>query len=235
MERELAEARAFQQSLLPPPQDRLAGISIFARYLPCSELAGDFYDYIASGPDAVTLLLADVSGHGASAAMLTGIVKSAFHSASRDDYEPSSVVERVSNGLKAFANHHFITLICVRVRKGTLEFVNAGHPPGVLRKVDGSTVLLKPTGPLISPAFSNFSWQQSAIPTQDKDRIVLFTDGIIETGSESEMYGIERLIEHVTKDPASGDVLLDEILHSARQFAAGRPMHDDLTLVAADL
>jgi len=49
------------------------------------------------------------------------------------------------------------------------------------------------------------------------------------------MYGLERLIEHVTKDPASGGVLLDQILHSAGHFAAGRPMHDDLTLVAADL
>ena len=64
--------------------------------------------------------------------------------------------------------------------------------------------------------------EKHTIPTDDKDRIVLFTDGIVEAGSESEMYGLERLIEHVTKDPASGGVLLDQILHSARHFAAGR-------------
>jgi phosphoserine phosphatase RsbU/P len=235
MEKELAEARAFQQSLLPAAQDKLAGISICARYIPCSELAGDFYDYAASGPDVVTMLVADVSGHGASAAMLTGIVKSAFHSASHDGYEPASVVERVSNGIRAFDNRHFITLICVRVRKGALEFVNAGHPPGILRKLDASTVLLKSTGPLITPAFSSFSWEQHTIPVQSKDRLVLFTDGIIEAETESGMYGIERLIAHVARDTVSGDMLLDQILHSAREFAAGRPIHDDLTLVAADL
>jgi sigma-B regulation protein RsbU (phosphoserine phosphatase) len=235
MEKELGEARAFQQSLLPAPQEKIGGISVCARYIPCSELAGDFYDYAASGPDTVTLLVADVSGHGASAAMLTGIVKSAFHSASPSGYEPVSVVEGVSNGIRAFDNRHFVTLICVRVRKGTLEFVNAGHPPGILRRLDTSTVLLKSTGPLVSPAFSTSSWEQHTIPTQDKDRIVLFTDGIIETESESEMYGLERLIGHVTKDTVSGNALLDQILHSARQFAAGRPIHDDLTLVAADL
>jgi len=235
MEKELAEARAFQQSLLPAPQDKIGGISVCARYIPCSELAGDFYDYAACGPDGVTLLVADVSGHGASAAMLTGVVKSAFHSASRDGYAPSSVVERVWNGLRAFDNRHFITLICVRVRKGMLEFVNAGHPPGILHRLDTSAVLLEATGPLITPAFSGFSWEQHTIPIQNKDRIVLFTDGIIEAESESGMYGLERLIGHVTKGAASGDMLLDQILNSARQFAAGRPMHDDLTLVAADL
>src|SRR5262245_61394453 len=134
MEKELAEARAFQQSLLPPPQDKVGGISVAARYVPCSELAGDFYDYIASDNDAVTLLVADVSGHGASAAMLTGIVKSAFHSASRSGYEPASVVQLVSSGIRAFDHRHFITLICVRVQRGMLEFVNAGHPPGILRR-----------------------------------------------------------------------------------------------------
>src|SRR5262249_14836507 len=86
IQKELAEARAFQQSLLPPERCQLGRVSVFAQYVPCSELAGDFYDYVAAGPDAV-LLVADVSGHGASAAMLTGIVKSGFHSAGADNYE----------------------------------------------------------------------------------------------------------------------------------------------------
>jgi sigma-B regulation protein RsbU (phosphoserine phosphatase) len=144
-------------------------------------------------------------------------------------------VQLVSNGIRAFDHRHFITLICVRVRKGLLEFVNAGHPPGILRRLNTSAVLLPATGPLISPAFSGFSWEQHTVPIQKKDRIVLFTDGVIETESESGMYGLERLIGHVIQDAVPGDVLLDDILESARHFAAGRPIHDDLTLVAADL
>src|SRR5215472_16380699 len=87
MEKELGDARAFQQSLLPPEFGKVGGISIFASYLPCSELAGDFYDYIALPPDGAVILIADVSGLGASAALLTGIVKSALHSASSKVYE----------------------------------------------------------------------------------------------------------------------------------------------------
>ncbi len=235
MEKELAEARAFQQSLLPAPEHKAGGVSVFARYVPCSELAGDFYDYIAAAPDAVTLLVADVSGHGASAAMLTGVVKSAFHSAGRDGYAPSSVVQLVSNGIRAFDHRHFITLICIRVRRGLLEFVNAGHPPGILQRLGSSRILLHNTGPLISPAFSGFFWEQHTLPIQKKDRIVLFTDGVIETESESGMYGLERLISQVARDAVPGNVLLDNIVESVRLFAAGRPIHDDLTLVAADL
>ena len=85
------------------------------------------------------MLVADVSGHGVSAAMLTGVVKSAFHSASAEGYEPRCVVERIANGIRPFGNQHFITLICARVRDGSLDFVNAGHPPGILSnaKTDG--------------------------------------------------------------------------------------------------
>src|SRR3954453_7851656 len=68
VEKELEEARQFQLSLLPPPHLKLPGLSIAARYLACNELAGDFYDYVAAGADAVALLIADVVGHGTSAA-----------------------------------------------------------------------------------------------------------------------------------------------------------------------
>jgi sigma-B regulation protein RsbU (phosphoserine phosphatase) len=235
IERELAEARAFQHALLPPQQAQLGGITVFARYLPCSELAGDFYDYAPVGPDQVTLLVADVSGHGASAAMLTGIVKSAFHSSSSEGYEPVRVVERVSNGIRAFGDRHFISLICVRIGKGTVEFVNAGHPPGILVQYESSTALLEATGPIISPALSKSSWQSHTISVQSKARLLLFSDGIIEAESDAGDYGLERLVRQVTGNTGRGDDLLDDILKSIRQFAAGRRIQDDLTLVAADV
>src|SRR5712691_1003093 len=79
LEAELEEARAFQKSLLPAEEARVEGIAVCARYVPCSELGGDFFDYAAAGKGRATVLVADVSGHGAAAAMLTGIVKAAFH------------------------------------------------------------------------------------------------------------------------------------------------------------
>ena len=110
-------------------EQRLTLVDLQTATIPCSELAGDFFDYVALPPDGAVILVADVSGHGASAAMLTGIVKSAFHSASSDLYEPASVAKRVASTIRAFAPHHFITLICVRVRnesRRSREQVNMG-------------------------------------------------------------------------------------------------------------
>jgi sigma-B regulation protein RsbU (phosphoserine phosphatase) len=167
--------------------------------------------------------------------MLTGTVKSAFHSASSEVYEPAAVVERVASGIRAFGDHHFITLICARVRNGSLDFINAGHPPGILSTLDGAAALLEATGPIISPVLA-VPWEQRTIPVKHgSDRIVLFTDGIIEAESESGEYGLDRLIEEVSKRPLEGNVLADQILQSVRQFTVGRPIRDDLTLVVADL
>jgi phosphoserine phosphatase RsbU/P len=234
MEKELAEARAFQQSLLPPEQGKVGGISIFAQYIPCSELAGDFYDYVAAGPDAV-VLVADVSGHGASAAMLTGIVKSAFHSASAENYEPASVVDRVASGLRTFSPHQFVTLVCARLRTGFLDYVNAGHPPGILSSTESCSAALQSTGPMVSPAFRNFVWEQHTIPIKKKHRLVLFTDGIVDTESDAGVYGIERLLEQASNHSVEGHLLSKQIMQNVRQFAAGRPIHDDQTLVVADI
>jgi phosphoserine phosphatase RsbU/P len=195
MEKEFADARAFQRSMLAPGFANLGAISVFAHYLPCSELAGDFYDYVALPPDGAVIVVADVSGHGVSAAMLTGVVKSAFHSASSELYEPVCVAERIANGIRSFGYQHFITLICARVRGGSLDFVNAGHPPGILSNMKTAAALMGATGPIISPALK-CSWEQKAIQVKrGSDRIVLFTDAIIEAESELGAYGLDRHIE----------------------------------------
>ncbi|MBV9497806.1 MAG: serine/threonine-protein phosphatase, partial [Acidobacteriaceae bacterium] len=152
-----------------------------------------------------------------------------------DFYEPVCVAERIANGVRSFGHQHFITLICSRVRNGCLDFVNAGHPPGILSNVKTGAALLGATGPIISPALK-CSWEQPAIQVKrGSDRMVLFTDAIIEAESESGAYGLDRLIEEVSKHPIEGAVLTEHILESVRNFAVGRPINDDLTLVVADL
>jgi phosphoserine phosphatase RsbU/P len=141
----------------------------------------------------------------------------------------------VANGIRAFGYHHFITLICTRVRNGSLEFVNAGHPPGILLNSTTGSALLESTGSIISPAL-NFSWEQRTIPVKRGcDRIVLFTDAIIEAEAESGEYGVDRLVEEVQKGPIDSKALAEQILESIRQFMVGRLINDDLTLVIADL
>ena len=117
LETEMAEARAFQQSLLPDRETVVNGVAVCCRYTPSSALGGDLYDYAASA-GRTALLIADVSGHGVSAAMLTGIVKSAFHASHVDGFDPSAVVQRVSAGLAAFSPDRFVTLVAALICSG---------------------------------------------------------------------------------------------------------------------
>jgi serine phosphatase RsbU (regulator of sigma subunit) len=103
--------------------------------------------------------------------------------------------------------------------------------------LNGATgvALLESTGPIISPAFS-FSWEQQTMRVKRGcDRIVLFTDAMIEAEGESGEYGLDRLVQEVQKGPMDGKALSEQILESVRQFMANRLINDDLTLVIADL
>jgi sigma-B regulation protein RsbU (phosphoserine phosphatase) len=114
METELADARAFQQGLLPARESTLGSVSVWCRYMPCFELGGDLYDYADDAAGRVALLVADVAGHGTSAAMLTGLVKSAFHASQPGGYEPGLVAQRVWTDLAAFSPDRFVTLVAAR-------------------------------------------------------------------------------------------------------------------------
>jgi serine phosphatase RsbU (regulator of sigma subunit) len=237
LEREIADARSFQRTMLPPEHGRIGNVSVFARYTPCSELGGDLYDYVGSSAGAA-LLIADVSGHGAPAAMLTGIVKAAFRSAGADDYDPLSVLERVHNGVRAFGDERFITLICMRWLAGEskLEYVNAGHPPAILWGQESTPTLIHATGPIVSPAFPNLSlWNQETSHLHRQDRVLLFTDGILEAHGDAGLFGLEGIMQEISKTPSGELELLDGILQSVRNFSGGRPLGDDCTLLTANL
>jgi len=226
---ELEEARAFQQSLLPPSFARLGRVAIASRYAPCDELGGDLHDFVAAGTDRVSVLVADVSGHGASAAMLTGVVKAAFHAAQAEAFAPLAVVRRIAAGLRPFDPARFVTALCVRVTLDppALEYVNAGHPPGIVWGRGRRPVLLPPTGLIVSPALAALDWDVERVDLEGAEELLLYTDGIEEAMGDS-----ERLAGWVVENGRSGADLVDAILAACREAAGGRPERDDVTLVS---
>ena len=235
LETEIAEARAFQQSLLPARETIVNRIAVTCRYTPCSALGGDLYDYAAAGGGRTALLIADVSGHGVSAAMLTGIVKSAFHASHVDGFDPSAVVHRVSTGLAAFSPDRFVTLVAVLISpdERQLRYVNAGHPPMLIWSATRDAVWLGSTGPLVSPVLTAATWHAADVPIADGDRLLLYTDGVSDMFSDDEGRFAERVISIVERTAEGGAALLDAILADIDRDLAGAPQADDLTLLTA--
>jgi sigma-B regulation protein RsbU (phosphoserine phosphatase) len=237
VERELKDAREFQLSLLPPPHLGLSGVSLSARYVACSELAGDFYDYIATGDGGVALVIADVVGHGASAAMMTGVVKAAFRSAHVDGYEPLAVIGRVREGLRDFDASRFVTLCCARVDPTlrSLTYVNAGHPEPIVRNGTARPVLLDPTGPLLSSALFDLPCGQVTLELNPGDSVLFYTDGVTEARGPGGMFGQDRLVSAVMRGDRRGPTLLDALLAEVTAFSGSANHQDDVTILTLDL
>ncbi|HEX5043272.1 MAG TPA: SpoIIE family protein phosphatase [Candidatus Polarisedimenticolaceae bacterium] len=235
LESELAQARVFQGNLLPPREAVVEGLRVAARYRPCSELGGDLVDYAAAGPGRAALLVADVSGHGVSAAMLTGIVKTAFRSARDDGFDPLPVVERLWGALGSFDDARFVTLVAavVDLTRETMTYVNAGHPAPFVWNDGASPAALPSTGPLISAALPGLTWSRETIPFPPGTRLLLYTDGITEASGEDGDFGFAGIVREIASNFAGGVALLDAVLEAVRRHGKGRPQEDDWTLLTA--
>jgi sigma-B regulation protein RsbU (phosphoserine phosphatase) len=225
----------FQRSLFPPEHGETEGLRIDARCIPCVELGGDFFDYAAAGPGQAALLIADVSGHGASAAMLTAMVKAAFRASSADGYEPLCVLERMHAGIRAFGYEKFLSAICLRISRqaSRLDYANAGHPPGLVWGGARAIETLAVTGPIVSPALERAGWERASVAFGPGDGLLLFTDGVTEARGGEEFFGAERIRSVVERHPAGGRELLDRLLAALDAFTAGRPASDDVSLLVA--
>lgn len=233
----MAEARAFQQSLLPERERIVNGVSVCARYSPCSGLGGDLYDYGSAPRGQTALLMADVSGHGVSAAMLTGIVKSAFHASHVDGFDPASVVQRVSMGLAAFSPDRFVTLVAALIspEERCLRYVNAGHPPILLWGRAHKPEWLPSTGPLVSPVLTGIAWESAGVPIVAGDHLLLYTDGVWEPLANEDGRAEERFTAAIDRVPDGGAALLEAIFDDVHRELAGQVQPDDLTLLTASI
>jgi len=172
-----------------------------------------------------------------SAAMLTGIVKSAFRAAHVDGFEPDAVVRRVSMGLAAFSPERFVTLVAalISAREQCLRYVNAGHPPIVVWGKTRAPLWLESTGPLVSPVLTASTWDARVVPMNSGDQLLMYTDGVWEILADDDGRAEPPLMNAIDRASEGGGRLLDTILADVHQRLAGDLQPDDLTLLTAGI
>jgi sigma-B regulation protein RsbU (phosphoserine phosphatase) len=233
---EMETARQIQLSILPREAPKSNDLEIAARYMPMTSVAGDFYDFIVVDDKRLGALVADVSGHGMPAALISSMLKIALAAQSECASDPARVLSGLNEALCGKFKGHFVTAayIFIDTEKKTITYAGAGHPPLLLRdhaSGKGSEVL---ENGLFLGAFPHAAYSALERPFHEGDVVLLYTDGIVEMNSaQEEEFGGDRLrqfLENNGELPAEKFIvsLLDEL----STWSTGREAEDDLTLLA---
>ncbi|WP_425400184.1 PP2C family protein-serine/threonine phosphatase [Aeoliella sp.] len=192
---QMDRARRIQEHLLPNGVE-VPGLRIAHLYQPADEVAGDYYDFLRLSDDTWLICVADVAGHGISAAMGSAMLKALVLHAAEQHREPSKILQFMNERLPALLCDEFITMFLARwnPQGGRLDYASAGHEPGLLLSPSGDLRKLPATGlPLGVDPTDN--WQSEVIFLVPGERLLLTTDGVAETSAPGgELFGRERLL-----------------------------------------
>jgi sigma-B regulation protein RsbU (phosphoserine phosphatase) len=236
---ELETARQIQLSILPRKMPRIDGLDIATRYIPMGSVAGDFYDFILVDEKRIGVLVADVSGHGMPAALISSMLKIALAAQSPFASDPARVLSGLNQALCGKFRGHFVTATYtfIDAEKGRIFYAGAGHPPLLLRnRCSGKAEEFLENGLLLG-SFPRATYSAMEIPFNEGDSIVLYTDGILKmTNSREEEFGADRLRRFMENNGTlTAEEFVDELMAELSRWtdlASGREAEDDLTLLA---
>lgn len=239
---ELDQASKAQQFMLPdhlPSNDR---IRFDVRYNPMEQIGGDYYDIIELKNGVYGLLIADVTGHGIPAALLTFMTSFAFKNSAQKNYSTALAVSNTNKKLiDKMPKGAFITMFYAIYDSNTkiFTYTQAGHPQGlVLRSSTKEVIQLGTAGGLVGVfKKSKIAYEEKQITLQKGDKLILYTDAIIETrNNENQMIETDDLISLLeTHSDNSISSLFDNVYQYGIDFSANSKYDDDFTLVGFEV
>jgi sigma-B regulation protein RsbU (phosphoserine phosphatase) len=201
-------------------------------------VGGDFYDFQQLSSGEWMGVLADVSGKGMPAALLSSMVLGALTMEFRARTSPREILDRPNQLLlDKSLSFQFVTLfLFLMTAQGTGQFISAGHNPAYLfRSATGEIEDLAASGPILG-FFHTVTYEHGALELSKGDVLVVYSDGLTDaTNDADEMFGEERLLEMIRRQaPAGGAALKETILEAIAEFTKGMPQTDDITLLVVE-
>lgn len=233
---ELEVARSIQKNFLPKTNPHIQGYDVAGINIPSEEVGGDYYDFINIIEGQIGIAVADSSGKGIPAALIMAAFRASLIAEIRNNYALHVIMQK-TNRLLCEGNEEtrFVTALygVLDAKSRVFTFSNAGHDPGILRRADGSIVLLNALGTALG-IFPDAQYQERVIGLSKGDVLLFYTDGVTETeNADGQMFEIDGLLGALHK---YSDRPAQEILTGIRQevstFAEPRVPTDDFTMVA---
>jgi phosphoserine phosphatase RsbU/P len=215
-----------------------------ARWIPYDPVGGDFYGLPLIADRYRGIVIGDTVGHGISAAILMAIMCGTIRGCSAFAHRPVRLVQRLNRDLAEFASHapNRPDLFLASLFYGVLDFrsrrfryVNAGHPPPLLRRKNGQTQALTATGTLLG-VDEKITYTEIELVIDPLDRLVLVTDGILEARNRADtLFGTERVKDLVNDcDAGTPQQCADTLVDRVATFREGLPAEDDQTVMVVD-
>ena len=234
MRSELETARRIQLSILPAAFPESAHFCVATRYVPMTTVAGDFYDFLSVDETQAGILIADVSGHGVPAALIASMVKMAASSQRANSGEPAQLLDGMNAALCGNTQDQFVTAAYVHLDARAREFryAAAGHPPMLLLRRGAVTEIIE--NGLVLGVLAKAPFTQLTQPLEPGDRLILYTDGILEArDTQGRFFGEENLYAVVRNTAAQAPMeAANQIIATVEDWY--KSQDDDLTVIVCD-
>jgi serine phosphatase RsbU (regulator of sigma subunit) len=224
---DLEIASTIQQQLMQVKLPDSSFASIDARSIACKEIGGDFYDVVQL-PDALAVVLADVSGKGVSSALLASTLQGIICAQLESGREITEIAAWVDQFIaRKQVSGKYATMVIAKVhRSGKMEFLNCGHVDGILVRQSGVVHLSSQCVPV--GLVPGMCYQSEVVQLCPGDKLFLVSDGVTEASdSDDKEYGVDRLAALLAVQPS-----IASILDSVYAFASGPTLDDDCTAVS---
>jgi len=233
LERELQVARQVQTGFLPKGEVQIEGFEVATFFRAAREVGGDYFDLIPL-KRGMAIVIADVSGKGVPAALVTANIHAALHVLAEDS-PPEELAARLNRSIyEDTSPDFFVTFFCgvLNDSTGELKYVNAGHNPPLVVRKNGRLEELTSGGTILG-ILPNSEFISRSIVLEPRDLILLYTDGLTEAGlPEIEPWGEDNLKSYLTEiHSGPADRIAEMILKKVEGSLKGVPQTDDIAMI----
>ncbi len=240
MKKELKMARAIQQALIPSNFPDNEKLSIGGNYSPMEDLGGDFYDVFNIDEKKVGIVIADVSGHGVPAALVTAMAKISFTTNSIPGRQAGEIVGHVNkelcSAIEDLSQYLTVFYCIIDTRLDEIQYCNAGHDEIFIIRNNKELIELKTNSPIVGNNNKQV-YSTSVAKLNEGDKLVLYTDGIPEArNNNSEFFGMKKFKTSLLQNcRLSVQEMVLKVFDEVYLFIGNAPVRDDITLLIVEM
>jgi serine phosphatase RsbU (regulator of sigma subunit) len=232
---DLEVARQIQFGLLPHGPFERQGLLVRTAMRPANTVGGDYFDLIERSSERLALVVGDVAGKGMPAALIMGLLQGSLKTLITAGLQGAALIEKLNAYLcSQIPSTRLITLFYAEYaeKDAALHYINAGHNPPFILRADGALERLAATGTALG-LFDDARFEEMVTPLEPDDRLLLYTDGIVEAfNSSDEEFGEQRLRSYLeNRADADPQEFVDNLVREVLSFCGEVHPADDMTLL----